>query len=387
MINLHVYPSPITNESRIEREVQTIESLGIFESVEVAGIAAPGLPDGEVLGEAGWVQRFASEAGSHGFMARAGKTVAFGRAVLDHYASKPLAVVNCHSVTALPTCVALKRATGAQLVYDTHELETEASASTGLRRPLYKALERLGIRQVNHTFTVTESIEKWYRRTYGLSEIDTIYNYPSVAQVGRPVDKNYFRRLFGVPDSVRLYLYQGVLGQGRGLETVVRAFSGALNRDSAVVFLGYGPLEWEVRSWAAEIENVFFHPAVRPRELASLTGAADVGLALTSGSQCLSYYYSAPNKMFQYWHAGVPVIASRLPEHERFLSQFSAGTLTDSESVDSFVEACRSLEQADPSELSSGLALAASELRWENYEDLFKSRYEFLANRAVRGSR
>jgi glycosyltransferase involved in cell wall biosynthesis len=379
LINLHVYPSPITNESRIEREVATISSLGIFTSVEVAGIAAPGLADAAPLGEQGRVRRFAYEAGSRGLLARAGKTFAFGRAVLQHYSSQPLSVINCHSVAALPACVALKRSTGARLVYDTHELETEASAAVGLRKPIYKVAERRGIRQVDHTFTVSESIEGWYREAYGLTKVDTIYNYPSRAQAGGPADKQYFRRMFGLPDSARVYLYQGVLGAGRGLEMVARAFTESLVPDGVVIFLGYGPLESEVRRWAAASSRVFFHAAVPPGELGSVTGAGDVGLAPTIGAQCLSYYYSAPNKMFQYWHAGIPVVASRLPEHERFLSRYPAGTLTDSDSMESFVKACRVLEAQDPDVISSGIAKARDELCWETYTDLFKRRYERLA--------
>ena len=217
MINLHVYPSPITNESRIEREVATIGSLGIFTSIEVAGVAAPGLADTASLGDHGLVRRFASEAGSHGLLARAGKTVAFGRAVVEHYSSQPVSVINCHSVAALPACVALKRATGARLVYDTHELETETSAAVGLRKPIYKVAERRGIRHVDHTFTVTKSIEDWYRKAYGLTSIDTIYNFPSRDQAGEAPHKQYFKSLFGLPSRPGSTSTRVCSGPGEGL--------------------------------------------------------------------------------------------------------------------------------------------------------------------------
>ena len=379
MINLHIYPSPITNESRIEREVATIESLGIFTSIEVAGVAAVGLPTTELLGDHGVVRRFASEAGSHGVLARAGKTVAFRRAVFDHYSSQHVSVINCHSVAALPLCVALKRATGASLVYDTHELETEASAAIGLRRPIYKLVERRGIQHVDHTFTVTESIEDWYRDTYGLTSIDTVYNFPSREQTSETGDKQYFRAKFGLSDKQRIYLYQGVLGPGRGIEVVARAFRESLIQDGVLVLLGYGPLESDIREWAATSSRIFFHPAVPPRDLGSLTGTADVGLVPTVGSQCLSYYYSAPNKMFQYWSAGIPVIASPLPEHARFLGRYPAGVLMESDTIGSFLAALRALDKLDPVTTAAGIAKAKEELCWETYEELFSRRYENLA--------
>lgn len=378
MINLHVYPSPITNESRIEREVATIGSLGIFSGIEVAGVSAPGLADSQPLGDYARVRRFAAEPASHGLLARAGKTLVFGREVLRHYSSEPLAVINCHSVAALPACVVLKRRTGARLVYDTHELETETASAVGLRRLVFKASERWGVGDVDHTFTVSKSIEDWYRANRGLTDIDTVYNFPSRAQIGRAPDKQYFRRLFDLPDSIPIYLYQGILAPGRGIEMVSRAFARS-EVHGVIVFLGFGPLEVEVKQWAADSPRVFFHPAVPPGELGSLTGAADVGLVLTVGSECLSHYYSAPNKLFQYWHAGIPVVASRLPEFERFMRRYPAGALSDSDSVESFVDACVALSRQDPAEIASGIANANRDLRWETYFDLFKRRYEQLA--------
>jgi len=226
---------------------------------------------------------------------------------------------------------------------------------------------------------VTESIEDWYRKVYALTDVDTLYNFPSRAQAPGAVDKRYFRDLYHLPDSSRIYLYQGVLGSGRGLEMAAKAFGESLIQDGVLVLLGYGPMESEVKGWADASSRIFFHPAVPPGDLQSLTGAADVGLAPTVGSQCLSYYYSAPNKMFQYWRAGIPVVASQLPEHERFLTRYPAGVLTHSDSIQSFVTACQALENGDPAVIALGIAKANDELRWENYTELFKSRYEDLA--------
>jgi glycosyltransferase involved in cell wall biosynthesis len=350
----------------------------MFSRIEVAGVLVPGLRESEPLADTVLIRRFATEANSNRFLARSGKTVSFGREVVNHYSSLPVSVINCHSVASLPACIALKRSTGARLVYDTHELETEASAAVGVRRPVYKAIERLGLKFVDHTFTVSESIEDWYRRTYGLTRIDTIYNYPSQEQANSEDNRDYFRRRYGTPDTATIYLYQGVLGEGRGIEAVVEAFRTSLVSDGLLVLLGYGPLEDRARDWARECERIVYHPAVSPREVAALTGAADVGLVPTPGSRCLSYYYSAPNKMFQYWRAGIPVIATDLPEHRRFLDRYHAGVLTESSSPGSFAAACRDLQGQDPDRISEGLSRANVDLRWESYDDLFRARYEKL---------
>lgn len=375
MINLHVYPSPISNESRIEREVATLHKFRIFDDIEVAGVQAAGLPAEGTIGGA-TVRRFATEANSHSLRSRVGKTLGFGRAVWEHYRSQPLAVINCHSVAALPACIALKRATGAVLVYDTHELETESTMAVGKRRPIYKLIERLGIRSVDHTFTVSKSIEDWYRRRYGITAIDTIYNFPSDSQsAGSSADRRYLRDHFGIDDGVTIYLYQGVLGRGRGLDIALDAFRDNMLPESALVIVGYGTLEPEVRQAAATLDNIHFHPAVSPTELPRITCSADVGVVLTSGEGCLSYYYSAPNKMFQYWRSFIPVIASDLPEHRRFLAHYPAGAVAVDESPSAFRQAAHLLASQDHEHLASALARANEDLRWEKYEDLLHQRY------------
>ncbi len=56
----------------------------------------------------------------------------------------------------------------------------------------------------------------------------------------------------------------------------------------------------------------FFGPV--PSDQVTLYAAsADLGIAAIE-NVCLSYYYCSPNKLFEYLLAGVPVIASDLPE-------------------------------------------------------------------------
>lgn len=387
MINLHVFPATIANDSRLAREISTIESLELFTAIEAAGVSSPELPSEEPIGTRSTVRRLAAESDSYSLFARSGKTITFGWALYQHYRNEPLAVINCHSLSALPACIALKKATGARLVYDPHELETEASAVVGIRKPIFKFIERTGIRHVDHTFTVSESISQWYRARYGLVNIDTIYNFPSQEQVSGPTDRGYFRRKFDIPESHTIYLYQGILGEGRGIATAVEAFTNGLMPEASLVLLGYGPWEDKAREWMSTCEGVHFHEAVSPNHLSTLTRAADVGLAPTQASRCLSYYYSAPNKLFQYWRAGIPVIASALPEHRRFVERYAAGVLMDLDTAQSLALAAQNLKSIDIETIRDGLSRANEEIRWESYTDLFRERYSALVASGPLGGR
>jgi glycosyltransferase involved in cell wall biosynthesis len=83
-----------------------------------------------------------------------------------------------------------------------------------------------------------------------------------------------------------------------------------------------------VRKYASDFPNIHFHPAIKPSEILSYTCSADVGLSIIENS-CLSYYYSLPNKFFEYIAAGVPVIASDFPDMSAIVNEHKVGWTVD----------------------------------------------------------
>lgn len=383
--NLHLYPSPLLHESRIEREVLSISKTGLFERIEVAGVVADGLPQTEEWVANSRIRRLGTETATHSLTARLGKTAAYGRSVLHKYGNESISVINCHSLPTLPAALALKAKTGAALVYDTHELETETTMSTGARRPMLKAVERLGIRGVDHTFVVSKMIEDWYRSKYGLTQIDTLYNYPMAARLPS-IDRAQGRARLGVKPDTFLCIYQGVIAEGRGIEQILAAFSGN-PPGVAVLFVGYGDGVSLVKSAADQSESIFFHPAVPSGELIEYTMLADVGLSLGEPAKCLSYDYSAPNKFYQYLHAGIPVIVSRLPEQMSFLATNPVGVVARSLCPSDILEAVDEVRAWPPGMLNRELDRARKLTSWSEYDNLFQHRYEELLTRSPRMAR
>lgn len=72
--------------------------------------------------------------------------------------------------------------------------------------------------------------------------------------------------------------------------------------------MGYGALQDEIINITKVYKNIFFQPAV-PHNIPDYTSSADVGISsLVDLSSCLSYYYSLPNKIFEYLMAELPII-------------------------------------------------------------------------------
>jgi glycosyltransferase involved in cell wall biosynthesis len=207
-------------------------------------------------------------------------------------------------------------------VYDTHELETETVKSKGLRRMIGKAIERTLIRAADAVVVVGDLIGDWYRRAYGIGHVHVIRNLPEAFR-GTEGSSDLFQKAFGLRDRDQLFLYHGIIGQGRGVGLLVEAFR-QLPGHQHLIFLGYGPLTDLVQDYARRHRNIHFHPAVPPKDLLAYSMSAHIGLAVIENT-CQSYYYCLPNKLFEYLQCGLPVIVSDFPEMASIVDRHQCG--------------------------------------------------------------
>jgi glycosyltransferase involved in cell wall biosynthesis len=98
----------------------------------------------------------------------------------------------------------------------------------------------------------------------------------------------------------------------------------------------------------------------------SYTMSCDAGLSLDTDT-CLNQRYSLPNKLFDYIAAGIPVIASPLPEISALVSEYSCGIVLKAVSPELIAETLKRLRGDSQylSQLKAGAKAAARELNWE----------------------
>lgn len=338
-LNLHVFLSSIESETRLFKETRYTIEQGIFDRVVVLGTWAEGLKDREVTAYGLEIRRLLLLIGRYGqtpLMRRlplVRKLVAVLSmvqfllfAILQARELKP-SHVSCHNVMLLPTAWAAARLSGSRLVYVPHELETRRSGLGPVMQKLQGWAERLFIHSASQIVVVCDPIAEWYRDRYGLTNVHVARNVPERDALDvKPVAEGDFRTRFNIPDSARVFIYQGMFGKARGTDRLLEMFARLDPKAGHLVLMGYGEGtdQAEIDGFVARHSNIHYQPAV-PREwIISYTCGADIGLLIVEHAP-LSYRYALPNKFFEYAHAGVPILVS---DNFEYLSKMVADERT-----------------------------------------------------------
>lgn len=322
-LGVHVYPSPFEHETRILKITKALVEQSIVQRVLIIAMAKPGLPEQEAIDGAREVWRVHTVLSGGALWSKALRFFEWSARVFSRLRGQQVDVINCHSLSGLPLCVALKWWHRCVLVYQPHELETETATARGGRKAVAKWLERKLIPYADRVIVVSNSIADHYRRSYGLSDVPVIFNVPEIEQAGEGTRNRLLRDRFDIPDGHLVFMYQGVLDAVRGVRLLLDAFR-RISGPHHIVFLGFGELEDEIRVAAAASPNIHFHAAVSPESVLRYTRGADVGFALLS-DDCLNHSFALPNKFFHYLHAGMPVIVSDLPEMGILVDSYGCG--------------------------------------------------------------
>lgn len=232
-------------------------------------------------------------------------------------------IVHCHDTLVLPIGCIVKIFTGARLVYDAHELESDRNGLSSVQRWLTLRAEKLLWRFVDALIVVSPSIQDWYQKHIGPKPSAVVLNSPLFPDKTADGEIISLRKKFAIPSNRKIFIYVGILGRGRGIDLIVQAFTDP-ETTGHVVFLGYGELLGELKNAAANYPNIHVHNAVPHADVVSIVQSADYGLCLVENVS-LSDYYCLPNKLFEYCFAGVPVLASDFPDIRSVVTSYAIG--------------------------------------------------------------
>ncbi len=254
------------------------------------------------------------------------------------------------------------------LVYDSHEYFTEVPELVG--RPFvqktWKRIEGFVFPKLNDIITVNESIAQLYEKQYHKT-LTVVRNVSP--RVSHGTIKT--RKELGLPEDKHIIILQGAgINIDRGSEEALEAMQYIDN--AILMIVGDGdviPLLKEKAKEPCYMGKVLFISKQPFRQLYQYTVNADLGLTLDKDTN-INYRYSLPNKLFDYIHAGIPVLASPLPEIKMIIDAFQIGCTIESHDARHIAEKMQ-LMLSDANSMivwKKNLTLASEKLNWENEE-------------------
>ena len=264
------------------------------------------------------------------------------------------------------------------LVYDSHEYFTGVPEIQN--RPfvkwVWKNIEKLVFPNLKYVMTVSDSIAKQYEEEYRVNVI-TVRNCSRITEAIFPFSRE---ELDLNPDHLLLILQGTGINIDRGGEELIEAIG--LTDGVSLLIVGSGDRYKYLKEMTEDSglgEKIRFIPAVSWDILMKYTKSADAGLSLDNSTN-LNYRFSLPNKLFDYISAGIPIIATDLPEVSKILKEYTCGLLItrpDPEEISIVVKKLRD-DKVLLSELKHNSVIASKSINWEKESQKVKDLYNSI---------
>lgn len=258
------------------------------------------------------------------------------------------------------------------LVYDSHEYFTGVPELSNRPRTqrIWKRIEKICLPNADHAITVNYSIAKIYKQEYNKS-FEVIRNVPITTKPFLK-DRSSLRTELGLPQDKNIIILQGAgINIDRGAEELVEAMSYLSNY--LLLIVGSGDVLPKLKKLVVTNnlkQNVSFIPKQPIDILRKYTAAANLGITLDKDSN-INYKYSLPNKIFDYIHAGIPVLASNLPEISKIVAQYNIGKICPDHNPKTIAKYIKEMLQAEDEMKiwEKNTTFAAKELNWDKEKE------------------
>ncbi|HMB93414.1 MAG TPA: glycosyltransferase family 4 protein [Rhodothermales bacterium] len=365
----------VRRNSRALKQLRSLATLGV--TIDVYTLGAPAAT--ETMEENIRLHFLPRASGSGpGFFARNHRT--FREATRSAQAR----VYHASDLYNLPAMRATARQHGGKLVYDARELYPYVASTAGRPtvRQFWRVVEGYYIRRADAVFTVSESIADQHVAMYGIPRSTVLYNAPPFDSV---TPSTALRDLTGVSDDTVVLLHQGQIQKDRGCLLLTDAMRDM--RGAVLIFLGGGPLKPALEAHVEKTglnDRVRFLDPVPPDDLLPVTASADVGITLLEDT-CLNHRFALPNKLFEYLMAGLPVLASDLPEIRKVVKGFDVGAVVNPTDREALVK--RMQDMADDKQARQRWQANAPRVfetfNWESASQRFIRIYQDLLSSSV----
>lgn len=249
-----------------------------------------------------------------------------------------------------------------KILYDAHEINAENIGITDRKIEKYFTIliERFIVKRVGAMVSVSHSAAEYFKEKYRIPLPVVVTNCPYKINISlaKKKDLKNFEAL-----------YQGMMIKGRGYEEFVESGK-FINDKITLVLRGYGSIADELKKIISEqgLENkIRFDAPVEIKDIIPMASNSHLGVVLTKPVN-INFKYTVSNKIFEYMHAGLPVLMSDIPEHQYLNNEFNFGIIVKDFSAVG-IATCINQLAADREKynlLRKNAIKASHELCWEN---------------------
>jgi glycosyltransferase involved in cell wall biosynthesis len=153
--------------------------------------------------------------------------------------------------------------------------------------------------------------------------------------------------------------------------------------DNAIFYVaGDGDILQQLQNYVAEkqlTDKVVFLGRIPFEELHAYTVSADLGISLLE-NKGLNYYYSLPNRIFDFMHAQAPIIATDFPEIRNVVAGSGTGVLVNDHQPETLAHAIQAAltEWENKPDKTAIFEKACQQYNWETEEKKLLEIFETL---------
>jgi len=239
-----------------------------------------------------------------------------------------------NDLDVMPATFFAARCRRKKIVYDTHEYYMAMAGLDNkvIRKKIWKTIESYIFPRLRYIYTISDSFCDLYRRDYN-KELKTVRNVPYLHDKNQAVYPELMKKIDAViPKDRHLLIFQGAgINPHRGAEELVLAMKYLDPEKYHLLIVGGGDIFSLIGKMIDQYKLqtiITIIPKVPFAVLRHITGQADLGMSLDKSAN-LNHRFGLPNKIFDYIHAGVPVLVSRLVEPEKIVNDYQVGTFIE----------------------------------------------------------
>jgi len=262
------------------------------------------------------------------------------------------------------------------IVYDSHEYFTGVPEiqNKKLVKKVWQTIEQFIFPKLKHIITVNQSIAQLYKEEYN-KDLRILRNVPNKVETLKLKSKSELN----IAEDKDIIITQGAgININRGIEELVEAMRYLNN--VCLIIIGDGDVIPQLKKRVLELKlenSIIFKGRMPYHEMMQYTQHAKLGITIDKDTNT-NYKYSLPNKLFDFIHAGIPILASKIIEVEKIIKKYQIGLFINNHEPTHIANQIKyALDNKElMSEWKSNTTLATKELNWEIEDNTLKDLYK-----------